>query len=215
LPTVTVSLSTKMDLLKMGFTNVSILPEGLNFKPLDYVPEKKSGPIILYCGRLKPAKRPDHVILAFKNVKFEFPNAELWVIGDGPFRASLEKISIDGVKFFGSLSNIERRELIKQASLLVNPSIREGWGLNIIEANALGVPTVVYDVPGLRDSVKPEITGLIAQSGNIQDLTTKIIRILKEKDLYQQLCKNALNYSKEFDWDTTAEKFMGILKECS
>ena len=69
IPTITVSESTRSDLVNLGFTNISVVPEGLNFLPLKTLPEKESIPIVVFSGRLKRAKRPDHVIKAFKIVK--------------------------------------------------------------------------------------------------------------------------------------------------
>ena len=77
------------------------------------------------------------------------PEAQLWIIGAGPLRSKLERVAGKGVTFFGSLDNLSRRNLIKKSSVLINPGLREGWGLNVIEANALGVPAVAYNVPGL------------------------------------------------------------------
>jgi len=214
-PTVTVSESTKKDLLGLGFKRVFIVPEGLNFKPLDEVPQKESYPVVVYVGRLKRAKRPDHAIRAFKIVKEKFPKAELWIIGDGYFRKELEKMAFEGVKFFSGLSNEERRKLVRRAWVLVNPSIREGWGLNVIEANALGTPCVAYDVAGLRDSIKNGETGLLVENGNVRSLAEAIIRILEDESLRKTISKNALEYSRNFDWSKTANEFMRIIKDTS
>jgi glycosyltransferase involved in cell wall biosynthesis len=207
LPTLTVSNSTKEDLRSLGFNNVSLIPEGLNFSPLSSVGPKSQQPVIVFAGRLKQAKRPDHAIIAFKHVKKVIPDAELWILGDGPFRNQLEKLACPGVTFFGNLGNIERRNLIAQSWVLINPSVREGWGLNIIEANALGTPTVVYDVPGLRDSVINGETGLFAQAGNVMALSNQLIAILKNHKLREKISKNALAYSSKFDWENTYDSF--------
>lgn len=206
-PTVTVSESTRKDLLDLGFKHVSIIPEGLNFEPLNGLPVKNSKPVIVFSGRLKRAKQPDHAIKAFKIVREEVPDAELWVFGDGPFRSKLERISGAGISFYRNLENAERRALLKKSWVLMVPGLREGWGLNIIEANALGVPAVAYDVPGLCDAVNCE-TGLLAESGNIEDLASKTISILLDSSLREKLSVSALNYSKHFNWETTADEFM-------
>jgi len=207
-PTVTVSESTRRDLADLGFKHVSVVPEGLNFEPLNAVPEKASKPVVVFAGRLKRVKRPDHAIRAFRIVKEKVPEAELWIFGDGPFRHSLERISGAGINFFGNLSNVERRALLKKGWVLMVPSLREGWGLNVIEANALGIPAVAYDVPGLCDSVRNCETGLLAESGNIENLAGKTISILMDNSLRERLSKNALNYSKQFCWEKTADEFM-------
>ena len=210
--TVTVSESTRRDLVDLGFKRISVVPEGLNFKPLGAVPEKTAVPVVVYVGRLKRAKRPDHAVRAFKIVKEKVPEAELWVLGDGPFKKDLEKMACEGVRFFGGFANAERRDFIGKVWILVNPSVREGWGLNVVEAAALGVPCVAYDVAGLRDSVKDGVTGLLVESGNVEALAEAVMRVLQDDGLRRRLSENALKYSKEFSWDGTAEEFMKVLE---
>ena len=211
-PTVTISESTKVDLAGLGFKRVFVVRAGLNFEPLSGIPEKETQPVVVFVGRLKRAKRPDHAVKAFRIVKEKFPDAELWVIGDGYFRRSLERMAFDGVRFFGGLGNVERKGLVEKAWVLVNPSVREGWGLNVVEANALGTPCVAYDVAGLRDSVNNDKTGLLAESGNVEDLAEKLLAVLEDDGLRMRLGKNALEYAKQFSWDKTAKEFMKILE---
>lgn len=212
IPTLTVSESTKQDLIKLGFKRIFEVPEGLNFSPLETVSTKETYPLIAYVGRLKRAKRPDHAVKAFELVKERIAEAELWVLGEGPLKAELEKMACDGVRFFGDLPNLERRERVKRAWVLVNPSVREGWGLNVIEANALGTPCVAYDVEGLRDSIRNNETGLLVKNGRVESLADEIVKVLKNIPLRNRLSKNALNYSRQFSWDKTAETFMDIIR---
>ena len=212
-PTVTVSESTCKDLLDLGFKHVSVVPEGLNFEPLSALPDQDSKPIVAFSGRLKRAKRPDHAIKAFELVKEKVPNAELWVFGDGPFRKTLERLSGLRIRFFGNLSSFERRELLKKCWVLMVPGVREGWGLNIIEANALGLPAVAYNVPGLCDSVKNNETGMLAEGGNIRDLAEKTINLLTDNPLREKLRVNSLNYSKQFSWEKTANELMKLITQ--
>ncbi|MEM2930415.1 MAG: glycosyltransferase family 4 protein [Thermoproteota archaeon] len=212
-PTITVSESTRKDLLELGFKRVYMVPEGLNFTPLNSVPDKEDHPVIVYAGRLKKAKRPDHAVKAFKILRKKIPRAELWIVGEGYFRKDLEKMAIEGVKFFSTSSNEERRKLIRRAWVLVNPSIREGWGLNVVEANALGTPCVAYNVAGLRDSIRNSETGLLAENGKVEDLAEKLIVFLEDAGLRRKLSMNALEYAKQFSWDKTAEEFMKVLEQ--
>jgi len=210
--TVTVSDSTKKDLVDLGFERVFVVGEGLNFEPLERLGEKEDYPVIVYAGRLKKAKRPDHAIKAFKIVKRNIPDAELWIIGDGYLKDKLTRIACEGVKFFGSLSNEDRRDLIKKAWVLVNPSVREGFGLNVIEADALGVPCVAYDVAGLRDSVIDGETGLLARPGDVEALAKTVANVLTDENLRFKLSKKALSHSKSFSWDNVADGFMKIIE---
>lgn len=212
IPTVTISESTRQDLTSLELKKIFVVTPGLNFKPLDKIPEKEKHPIIVYSGRLTRAKRPDHAIKAFKIVKKRIPEAEFWIIGDGYFKKELEKLACDGVRFFTNLSIEGRRQLIKMAWVLVHPSIREGFGLNIIEANALGVPCVAYDVSGLRDSIQNGETGLLVKSGDAQALAEGLIKVLKDGKLRGELSENALEHSRGFSWSKTADEFMKIVK---
>jgi glycosyltransferase involved in cell wall biosynthesis len=210
-PMVTVSESTQQELVKLGFNRVYIVPEGLNFEPLRRVPEKVRHPVVVFVGRLRRAKRPDHAIRAFRIVREKFPCSELWVVGDGYFREDLESLAGVGVNFLSGLSDAERRELIQRAWILVNPSVREGFGLNVIEAGALGTPCVAYDVAGLRDAVIDKKTGLLAKAADVDDLSKKMIFVLKNETLRKELSENALALSRRFSWDETAEEFLKVL----
>ncbi len=210
-PTITVSESTKSDLINLGFKQVYVVPEGLAITPPDLVPPKSLKPVVIFSGRLKSTKRPDHAIKAFRAVREKVPNAELWMIGDGPLKKSLKASSGDGIKFFGHLSNFDRQELVKQSWVLVNPGLREGWGLNIIEANAFGVPSVAYSVPGLWDSIQNGKTGILVPSGDYHALANGIIELLTNVSLRKKYSENALAYSKSFRWSKTSSEFMKVI----
>lgn len=208
IPTLTVSDSSRCDLINLGFKNVSVVPEGLNFQPLENVPEKEAFPVVVYAGRLRRAKRPDHAIKSFTFIRERFPNAELWVIGDGVFKNELVRMAGSGVRFFSNLDNAQRRNLISRAWVLVNPSIREGFGLNVIEANALGVPCVAYNVGGLRDAIINNETGILVDSVEIKNLGEALSTVLADNSFRIRLSKNALEHSRVYSWDTAAESFL-------
>jgi glycosyltransferase involved in cell wall biosynthesis len=210
IPTVTVSNSTREDLAALGFKQAFVVPEGLNFEPLAKLPRKNSHPVIVYAGRLKIAKRPIHAVKAFEKVKEKLPDAELWIIGDGPIRRKLEGMACQGTRFYGRLNDATRRKLMEQSWVLVNPGIREGWGLNIIEANALGVPSVAYSVPGLKDSVQNHRTGFLVKNGNVRALADGLLTLLTNEKLRVHFSKNALEYARNFSWDVTACEFLRI-----
>lgn len=212
-PTITVSNSTKSDLVELGFKKIFLVSEGLSFKPLRKLPKKDERPTIIYLGRLKRAKRPDHAVKAFEIVKEEVEDAQLWVVGDGYMRKKLERNAVDGVKFFGFVPKSNKISLLSKAWVLVNPSVREGWGLNVIEANACATSAIAYDVPGLRDSIVDGKTGLLVkENGNIEALAEAIIKLLKDERLRKRLSKNALKWAKRFSWDKSAREFEKIIK---
>lgn len=212
-PTITVSNSTKNDLIHLGFKKVFVVSEGLTFEPLQEIPEKEKKPTIIYVGRLKKAKRPDHILKAFNKILESIPQAKLWIVGDGYLRKELEQIAGNKVSFFGYIPENEKIKLLSKAWVLVNPSIREGWGINIIEANACGTPCIAYNVPGLRDSVNDQKTGLlIKENFDVEKLAKTIIKFLENNKLRQELSHNALKWSKRFTWDKSAKEFIKLLE---
>jgi len=210
--TMTVSNSTKQDLLSLGFSNIKIIPEGIDFKPLAKVPKKEKEPALIFVGRLKKVKRPHHAIKAFKLVKKEIPNVKLWIVGDGYFKKKLKKLTYKGIKFFGHISKKEKLELMKKAHAIIVPGLREGWGLIVTEANAMGTPAVGYNIHGLRDSIKDYKTGLLTKKNNPEELSKKILELLNNNVLKEELSKNALSWSKKFSWDNSAKESLRILE---
>ena len=210
-PVITISNSSKKSLQSLGFKKIHLVYPGVSKISTNI--KKRKNPTIIYLGRLKRAKRPDHALEAFKIVKKEIPNAELWIVGQGYLRKKLEKQAkkIKDVKFFGYVSEKKKFELLSKAWLSVNPSVMEGWGIVVIESNACGTPCVGYNIPGLSDSIVNGKTGILVENGNIKKLAEAIIKILKDEKLRKRLSKNALNWSKKFSWDKSAEKFLKII----
>jgi glycosyltransferase involved in cell wall biosynthesis len=94
----------------------------------------------------------------------------------------------------------------------VQPSILEGFGLVVIEANARGTPAIAYDVPGLRTSIRNGETGLLVENGNVSALADAITSMIKDTELRNRLTENALKYSKQFSWDNAARVFVEIIE---
>jgi len=211
IPTITVSQSTKKDLLKLGFKKVFIVENGLNVKPVKKFPSKTPNPTIIYVGRMKKAKKPQDAIKAFAMIKKKIKNAQLWMVGGGYLRKKLKK-ACAGVKFFGYLDEEAKNKLVKKAWLIVVPGVREGWGQVVTDAAALGTPAIAYNVPGLKDSVRHNKTGIICKENNPECLSKEAIRLINNKKLYQKLQYNAWCWSKEFSWDKTAKEFIRLLK---
>ena len=212
-PAITVSPSSQEDLEKHGFNKVSIVTVGVNVKPLEKVAQKEFEPTIVYLGRLKKHKMPDHALKAFAMIKNELPHAKMWVIGDGDMREELKLMNIQDVVFYGRIKDELKYDLLRKAHLLLVPSLREGWGLVVTEANAMGTPAIAYDSPGLRDSVVDGKTGILIKDKSPQNLASSALALLKNPDHLKTLSDNALIFSRRFNWDNTAEEFDKIFRQ--
>ncbi len=211
-PTVAVSASTRDDLVKLGFEKVHIVHNGIGVTPLKTLPKKESSPVMIFVGRLVRSKFPEHAIEAFRRVRSVLPDAELWILGDGYLREKLARHEGDGIRFFGRVPEKEKIDLLRRAHLLLIPSVREGWGISVIEANAMGTPALGYDVPGLRDSILNGKTGILVEPLSPRALASEALHILRDRELAENLSQNALQWSASFTWDEAASEFTRILE---
>jgi glycosyltransferase involved in cell wall biosynthesis len=97
----------------------------------------------------------------------------------------------------------------------VCPSLKEGFGLTVVEANALGTPVVASDAPGLRDSVRHGETGLLAPAGDVDAFAAHIGALLGDDALAHRLGAAALTWSRRFDWDAAADEMAEALGAAS
>jgi glycosyltransferase involved in cell wall biosynthesis len=207
-PVLTVSRSTEADLRKLNFSGpIVVIPEGLEPIAVSEM-TKETKPTFLFVGRVSPSKRLGDVLTAFSLFRRKSVG-QLWIAGNGSpgYINKLVRlchrlgISQD-VQFLGLVSNHEKHNLMARAHSLVLASAREGWGLVVTEANACGTPAVVYDVPGLRDSVRHEETGLVVKP-NVDALAEGMIRISSDRDEYARLMRGARSWSRAFSYDST------------
>ncbi|MEX2089046.1 MAG: glycosyltransferase family 4 protein [Bacteroidota bacterium] len=220
-PMAVVSESTRQELTGLGFkeASISIVHNCVDhsvYQPLAEIPT--GPPIIGHLGRLKKYKGVDHLLRAFQVVRMEIPEARLKIVGEGDYRPALETLSAelgmkDAVEFTGYAGKAETVRMLQRMHVAVNCSAKEGWGLTVIEANACGVPVIASDVPGLRDSVLDEKTGLLYEYGNIEQLAQKILLVLRDQHLRTRLRDEALVWARSFEWEDSAQKMIAVLEQ--
>lgn len=217
---ITVSDSSKKEMIEAGIPgrNIRIVHNGIsgNFSPNNAL--VNPNPHILYLGRLKAYKQLDHLIRAVKIIRKRIPNIELSIAGSGDAEDDLKKLANEldvkeNVKFHGFVNEEEKLRLLQSAWVFVTPSEKEGWGLTVIEANACGTPAIAYDVPGLRDSIQKNRTGILVTGDRVEDLAQNTINVLENDLLRKRLSTAALEWSKNYSWDKSAVKFLNILEE--
>lgn len=152
-PTLTISESSRASLFNYGLRQIEVVGVGV---PALRRPDvgREAVPTLLFVGRLADNKRPSAAVEAFSLLRDRMPDARLWVVGDGPDRLRLAAAAPPGVTFFGRVNEEAKQQVMARAHALVVTSVREGWGLVVDEAAAMGTPSIGYDVPGLRDSIE-------------------------------------------------------------
>jgi glycosyltransferase involved in cell wall biosynthesis len=133
-------------------------------------------------------------------------DVRLTVVGTGEVENSLKQLTNDlaltkQVQFAGRLDEAAKDDCLRRAHFLVHTSVREGWGLNVIEANAMGTPAVVYRVGGLVDSTVDGETGLVTREETPESVAGAIQEISKSPETYSRFRINAWNRAKSLQWE--------------
>ncbi|MDO8658373.1 MAG: glycosyltransferase family 4 protein, partial [Candidatus Levybacteria bacterium] len=118
---------------------------------------------------------------------------------------------IQKVAFYNYVAEEKKFDLLKRAWILINPSVKEGWGLTVMEAASQGTPTIAYDTSGLRDSILNDKTGLLAHSKTPDALAKKTAMLLGNPLLYNTLSKNAIEWSRNFNWRDSVKKSLALI----
>lgn len=209
------SLSAKIDISKMGVPqkNITVWPHGKKIEDLRFKIGKEKKKTITFLGVLSKDKGIVDAIRCFKLLSKMNSDYQFWVIGkpeSEQFGQNIKKLAKDlglekKIKFWGYVSQIKKFELLKRCHVLINPSVREGWGLVNIEANAMGIPVVSYKSAGLVDSVKQNYSGVFCKKNTYAEMTITVDILLNNKTRYLRLCKTAVEWGEKFNWENSVK----------
>lgn len=204
----TISRSTADSVRALGTRDVRVLPVGSEQVERPDV-SRALRPTVISVGRISSAKRPLDVLRSHQALLLRRPDAQLWFIGDGPELGSLRDaaVGVSGVEVLGRVSHAEKCERLATAWALASASVREGWGLVVSEAAAMGTFSAAYRVPGLTDSVSA--TGGVLCDENPTDLAKALDTNL---DRFRETHPASTGTST---WDEVAEQFEALAFEVS
>ncbi len=215
------SESAKDDIIYFGIPakNITVVPHGVIIKDLESNPEKEKIFTVVFLGVLSKDKGIEDAVKTFSILK-DLGQFQFWVVGraethryESHIKQIVKKLGLQAsVKFWGFVSQEEKFRLLARSHILINPSIREGWGLVNIEANYYQTPVVAYSSRGLIDSVQDGVSGIICKNNTPFDLAKNILQILVDKDLYSSLQNGAKEWSKNFSWDKSKKKSLELLE---
>lgn len=217
-PFLTVSESSRTSLIDLGIPpkQITVVYNGVDHAV--YSPGNKSSkPLIAYVGRLRNYKSIHVLIQAMPELLDTIPNLSLVIAGSGEALGGLQRLAektgvSQQITFSGHVPQAEKVCLLQEAHVVVNPSLKEGWGISVIEANSCGTPVVGSNVCGLRDSILDGQTGLLFPYGDSHALAGCLKALLLDERRQRQLSKAALEWSKCFDWDRTAAACLEVLE---
>jgi glycosyltransferase involved in cell wall biosynthesis len=223
LPFAAVSESSKADLVRRGLRpeQIEIIYNGIDFPELEPKPINDRPLRIIYLGRLEAYKRVELLLRAAAALVPRFPTLEVVIVGRGETRAMLERTAAElGIagrtRFAGFVSDAERDALLADARVFVCPSVKEGWGITVTEANARGVPAVATDAPGLRDAVVAGETGVLVADADsaafVERLADATGELLADPERAARMSSAARKWARRFDWDSSAQKMAALIE---
>ncbi len=171
-------------------------------------------PVITWVGRMVAHKRVERVLDVAGRLG---PAARFEVIGRGPCSEPLaaevaRRGLADAVRLRGYLPEAAKRAAVATSVLHLNTSQGEGWGLCVLEAAQLGVPTVAYDVDGLRDAVRDGETGWLVRSGQlIEDVVERALAELADQGRRAEIAAACRAWAARFDWDSSAGQLAEVI----
>lgn len=157
--------------------------------------------VFAFAGRLTADKGVNELLSAFLNIEKKYSNVKLLIMGGIDNHESLQqglmkeaKFS-DNIIFTGNIPNIE--EYYAASDVFVAPSYREGFGLVVVEAEAMGLPAIVSNVPGQVDAIKENETGLICIVKDSRSLQNIMEKLIEDKELRIDLGSAAAKYVRD------------------
>jgi glycosyltransferase involved in cell wall biosynthesis len=213
---VAVSEVTKAELVELGVAadHVTVVHNGASpALPTDEA--RATVPTIAVLGRLVPHKRVELVLEAAAALRTEMPTLRVEVAGDGywmpALRRKVAELGLeDVVVLHGWVSEQAKNDLLARAWVHAVPSVKEGWGLSVVEAGTHGTPSVAFRAAGgLAESIVDGCSGVLVDSQ--EELRIVLAELLSNPDLRRALGDGARRHASQFTWGATASAFSHVI----
>jgi len=207
---------------------IRIVPNGVDpekFKPFeDQAAVKRqfgleNEPCVLFVGSLIPRKGLPFLVEAAKKIVKEYKETKFIIVGEGPLRnqllRKLEAANLSGnFTFLGNVKEDMLPAVYNCADVFALPSIQEGQGIVLLEAQASAKPVVAFDVGGVNEAVCNGETGLLVKRGSTDKLADAIMKLLSDQSLREKMGANGRRFVTEnFTWNICAQKMLNVYHE--
>lgn len=215
------SVSTKHDLQGKDIlsSNVHVLPLTIKRVPKMNLSKTKY-PSLIYIGRITPMKRIEFLIMATRLLIIDFPKLKVTIVGNGKttyikrLKMLVGELKLAKYISFKEYVNEKKKfELFKTHALFIHPSLKEGFGLTVLEAASQGTPTVAFAVGGLRDLIKNRQNGiLVDKDASPENLAQVINNLLRNPKQIEKYSMHAYSWSKKLPtWEQQTKRLEQLL----
>lgn len=222
---VAISQKTRIDLIKRGKVRserIDVIPVGIDLERIVKIAPARESTDVLFAGRLIHEKRVDLLLNAIAVAKKEIPTITCAIIGDGPERGLLEDLAVklgveENVSFTGFVDQDGLTAYMKASKVFVLPSIREGFGLVIVEANACGLPVISirHDMSAVRELVEDGVNGFLVNDISSREIAEAITKLVTDEALRERLAENGFAMAKKYGWSDISTKIIDTYKKLS
>lgn len=198
---------------------ISVIPYGINLEEFKPSTSKLHTPVrLLFVGRLAGQKNIPLLIQSFKKaINRGDREIILHLVGDGEERNTIinliekEKLK-EKIILHGELRGERLRKVYSNSDIFILSSREESFGIVLIEAMASGLPVIASDIPGVRNVVEHNQTGLLVKP-TLANFAQAIEEIVNNHNLRKKLIKNGLDRVQNYDWDKIVEKFEQVYRK--
>lgn len=210
-----ISDSTRDDLVARGVPRerIAVVYPGVDSVRFTPSPsgQRTDPPRFVYVGRIKRYKGVELLLRALLEARRHRPDLTLDIAGSGDDRPRLEALAAtlglgEAVRFLGFVDEATKLALLRGAVANVFPSPKEGWGITVMEAAACGTPSLASDSPGLRDSVRDGITGILVPHGDVAAMAAAMCRLADDPLLVATLGAAARRHAEQLTWESAADQ---------
>jgi glycosyltransferase involved in cell wall biosynthesis len=205
-----------VEFLNLDPMRITVIPNGVDPKKFRNGSYDKVWGRLVYVGRIAPHKGLDILIDAFKIIRDEASEVELFIAGSGPLLSKIKEYAkgLEGVHILGYISEAEKVELLRSSWLFTIPSSREGFPLAPLEAMASGTPVLTVDQPenGVKD-ICTQGNGVVVPPDSLSIAQT-VLKLLSDEDRWDAMRRASLRYTQQYDWDTIvsqAERYFDLV----
>jgi glycosyltransferase involved in cell wall biosynthesis len=168
--------------------------------PAGAPPPEKHPLAFLFVGKTWAAKGGPELLRAFARVRAAFPQAELWCVG-----AQHPPVAPPGVTFFGALGHDRLHDLFARATAFVLPTLREAFGLALLEAMAFRLPCIASNVEAIPEIVEDGVTGFLVPPRDPVMLSRAMLTLAGDRELARDMGEEgAEKLEEQFGWDRAA-----------
>ena len=216
---VAVSEATRRELVGLGVepAAVAVVHNGMTLPDPGAAVPRTPYPSVCVLGRLVPHKRVELALEAAARIRPHLPGLKVRVVGQGYWeprlREAVDRLGLrDAVELVGWVDERTKQRVLASSWALAMPSVKEGWGLAVLEAAASGTPTVAFrSAGGVCESVLHGTTGLLAD--DLEEFTRHLAWMLLNRHLRERLGEAARVHAARFTWPESVAAFAAVLDE--